>query len=366
MRLITKKLILFITVIVLAGCSASTQAPPISTLIQQEQPVTAVDVLYGTNRLKTGEAGPNNVYGQELGELQYGVCQVTIPANHAPGEIERPHWYTFEFVEDPQKHVTIRRLTRLSADDFTDLLQQSSEEMNSDDILIFIHGFSNTFDEAVRRAGQISYDLGFPGITMAYSWPSQGEFSISNYDKDEEYVKKSIPFLKKFLLSIVEKAPGKKINIIAHSMGNRLVTNTIAEIERNSQHVIFNQIILAAPDVDAKVFKEEIFPKMRGKANNITLYASSDDKALLASRLLHDNSRLGESGEYLTVIDGMDTIDSTGVDPSTLGHSYFSSTQTLLADIHNVIIKGSDPAQRNLKTVEQSSHKYWKMVFDQN
>jgi len=153
-------------------------------------------------------------------------------------------------------------------------------------------------------------------------------------------------------------------------MGNRLVTNTIAEIEKNSNQVIFNQIILAAPDVDAKVFKEKIFPKMQDKANNITLYitlyASSDDKALLASRLLHDNSRLGESGEYLTVIDGMDTIDSTGVDPSTLGHSYFSSTQTLLADIHNLIIKGSDPEQRNLKTVEQSSHKYWKMILDQN
>ena len=365
MHRIIKKSVLFITIIVLAGCSAPTQTPPFSTLLPQEKPITTVDVFYGTNRQETGELGPNHVYGKELGDLQYGVCQVTIPADHAPGEIERPHWYKFEFVEDPQRHVVIRRLTRLTADNFSTLLQQSFRDLNSDDVLIFIHGFSNTFDEAIRRAGQISYDLGFPGITMAYSWPSQGEFSISNYDKDEEYVKKSIPYLKKFLLSIVEKSPGKKINIIAHSMGNRLITNTIAEIEKNSQQVIFNQIILAAPDVDTKVFKEEIFPKMRGKANNITLYASSDDKALLASRLLHDNPRLGESGEYLTVIDGMDTIDSTGVDPSTLGHSYFSSTQTLLADIHTLITKDAPPPQRHLQTVEKSSHKYWKMILEQ-
>ena len=35
--------------------------------------------------------------------------------------------------------------------------------------------------------------------------------------------------------------------------------HTIAEIEKSSSQVIFNQIILAAPDIDAKVFKEKIF-----------------------------------------------------------------------------------------------------------
>lgn len=103
---------------------------------------------------------------------------------------------------------------------------------------------------------------------------------------------------------------------------------------------------------------------MQGKTEKIILYASSEDKALMASRLLHDHSRLGESGEYLTLIEGMDTIDSTGVDPSTMGHSYFSSTKTLLADIQNLIIKGTSPAHRNLKTAEQSSLKYWKMIFE--
>ncbi len=361
------RLVLFIIILIMAGCSASTHHPP--TAIERPSiPIinqsTTIEVLYGTNRLATGEKGPNQVYGKELGRLQFGKCRVSIPADHSPGEIERPHWYKFEFSEDPEKHVVIRKLTMLSGSDFADLLGQSLQEMDSEDILIFIHGFSNTFDQAIRRTGQISYDLGFPGVTMAYSWPSQGEFSVANYETDEEYVNKSIPFLKEFLLSIVQKSPGKKINIIAHSMGNRLLTNAIAEIEKKSPQVIFNQIILAAPDVNADVFKQKIFPKMAGKANNITLYASSEDKALMASRLLHQKSRLGESGEYLTLIEGMDTIDSTGVDPSTLGHSYFSSTKTLLADIHSLIVKGTSPIQRNLQTVDQKSFKYWKMIFE--
>jgi len=346
----------------LASCAAPPTAKRVA--VPTAKPWTTVDVFYGTNREPTGEAGPNDVFGTELGDLHYGVCQVTIPADHAPGEIERPEWYKFEFSEDPVKHVTIHSLRHLSRDDFALLVKTSLVEMDTQDILIFIHGFSNTFDESVRRTGQLSYDLGFPGIAMTYSWPSQGAFSVANYYRDEDYVRQSIPYLKQFLLDVVAHANGGRINIIAHSMGNRLLTSTLAEIEEQSPQAVFNQIILAAPDVDAKVFKQEIFPQMVGKARHFTLYASSEDKALIASRILHDQSRLGESGDFLTVVEGLDTIDSTGVDPSTLGHSYYSSTQTLLDDIHDLVIKSIPPQQRYLRHVPGQPTDYWQMVFD--
>ncbi|PLX95132.1 MAG: hypothetical protein C0620_04695 [Desulfuromonas sp.] len=345
---------------------ASCAAPPSTTMAPRPvvTPWTTVDVFYGTNRKATGEVGPNHVFGTQLGDLRYGVCQVTIPATHAPGEIERPEWYKFEFSEDPVKHVTIRTLRHLSRDEFATLFSVARQEMNTEDILIFIHGFSNTFDESVRRTGQLCYDLGFPGIAMTYSWPSQGAFSVANYYRDEDYVRQSIPYLKQFLLDVVRNADGARINIIAHSMGNRLMTRTIAEIEKEAPQAVFNQIILAAPDVDAKVFKEDIFPRMAGKARHFTLYASSDDKALMASRVLHDQSRLGESGEFLTIVPGLDTIDSTGVDPSTLGHSYYSSTRTLLNDIHDLMIESVPPEKRYLRHVPGQPAAYWQMVFD--
>lgn len=328
-----------------------------------EKEFITLDVMYGTNRGRTGYKEPNEYFGKTLGELYYGVCEVSIPITHKAGEIERPNWFKFEFKEDPRKHVMIQTLTELKKDDFNNIMKKQFGEMGKTDILIFIHGFSNRFDESVRRAAQLAYDLDFPGIAMTYSWPSQGAFSLSNYRQDEKFAKYSIKYLKEFLLNVVENSKGQKINIIAHSMGNRVLTNAIADIQKQS-NAIFNQVILAAPDVNSEVFKNDILPRMQGKAKKITLYASSEDKALQASRILHNQSRLGESGEYITVLDGMDTIDSTGVDPSTLGHAYYSSTRTLLEDMKKLMLQDIPPANRKLKVIEEKQINYWEMIFD--
>ncbi len=335
-----------------------------SNSVSSMQEFISVDVMYGTNRAKTGKKKPNDFFGKELSDLSYGLCKVSIPIIHKMGEIERPDWYKFEFKEDPRKHVMIQNLKVMNKKDFNSFMKYSFSEMGKKDILIFVHGFSNQFDESVRRAGQIAYDLDFPGIAMTYSWPSQGSFSPGNYEQDEIFSKKSIPYLKKFLLDVIKNAPNQKINIIAHSMGNRVLVNAIADIQNQSSKNVFNQVILAAPDVNAKIFKEEILPKMKGKAKKITLYASSDDKALMASRLIHNQSRLGESGEYLTVVDGIDTIDSSGIDPSTMGHSYFSSTKTLLDDMKNLMLKDVEPSSRKLKVMEEEEMSYWKIILN--
>ena len=335
-----------------------------SVSVMEVNEFITIDVMYGTNRKKTGAKTPNEFFGKKFGKLSYGLCQVSIPIIHKAGEIERPDWFKFEYEEDPRKHVMIQNLNIMNKASFREYMKKSFSSMGKKDILIFIHGFSNKFDESVRRAGQIAYDLDFPGLAMTYSWPSQGSFSSSNYEQDEVFSKKSIPYLKKFLLDVVKNAPNQKINIIAHSMGNRVLVNAIADIQKKSKGTLFNQVILAAPDVNAKIFKEEILPKMQGKANNITLYASSEDKALMASRILHNQSRLGESGEFLTVAPGLVTIDSTGVDPSTMGHSYFSSTKTLLVDIKHLMLKDEDPKNRNLKEVRSQGQNHWKILLN--
>ncbi len=335
-----------------------------SNAVSSIQEFMTIDVMYGTNRAKTGKKEPNNFFGKKPSVLSYGMCKVSLPITHKAGEIERPSWYKFEFKEDPRKHVMIQNLKVMNKTDFNAYMKYSFTSMNKKDILIFIHGFSNQFDESVRRAGQIAYDLDFPGIAMTYSWPSQGSFSVSNYEKDEIFSNKSIPYLKKFLLDVIKNAPNQKINIIAHSMGNRVLVNAIADIENQSEGTVFNQVILAAPDVNAKIFKEDILPKMQGKAKKITLYASSEDKALMVSRILHNQSRLGESGKYLTVINGIDTIDSTGIDPSTMGHSYFSSTKTMLDDIKILMLNDIEPSNRQLKTMKEEDISYWKILLN--
>jgi esterase/lipase superfamily enzyme len=99
-------------------------------------------------------------------------------------------------------------------------------------------------------------------------------------------------------------------------------------------------LVLAAPDIDADTFKElaAAFQKLSGR---VTLYESSKDKALQASRKVHGNPR---AGEPLLIIPGMDTIDASASDTDFLAHSYFSDNWPLLSDIHSLLFK-DDPQQ---------------------
>ncbi|MFK5047928.1 alpha/beta hydrolase, partial [Klebsiella pneumoniae] len=66
------------------------------------------------------------------------------------------------------------------------------------------------------------------------------------------------------------------------------------------------QIVFAAPDIDRDRFVQ-LAARFKGCARRCTLYASSRDVALLASKVVHGYPRAGEAGEALTVVDGVDT-----------------------------------------------------------
>ena len=53
------------------------------------------------------------------------------------------------------------------------------------DILVFLHGYNVSFEEAALRAAQISCDLKFPGLSAFFSWPSQGTLGPFAYDMPE-------------------------------------------------------------------------------------------------------------------------------------------------------------------------------------
>ncbi len=67
-----------------------------------------------------------------------------------------------------------------------------SKEFGTHDILLFVHGYSNTFEDAVLRAGQLQYDVDFPGSAIAFCWPADGSLSPDAYKLDVQNAEKSI------------------------------------------------------------------------------------------------------------------------------------------------------------------------------
>jgi esterase/lipase superfamily enzyme len=212
-----------------------------------------------------------------------------------------------------------------------------------DQILVYVHGFNVSFEKAALRAAQIGFDLNVP-VTAAFCWASKG--SLEAYVADEDTIKLSAQHLADFLSLLHANFPERTINIMAHSMGNRALMDVLQNAERYPalSGAKFGQIFLAAPDIDARLFRQAAAAYSRLSART-TLYVCSVDRALQASGRAHDNFRTGYCPP-VTVVKGIDTIEATNVNLDMLGHSYYAEAASLLYDMASLLRIDMPPAQR--------------------
>jgi esterase/lipase superfamily enzyme/HEAT repeat protein len=301
----------------------------------------------GTERLAYG--------GQYSERVEYGVCEVSIPVVHQPGELESPQLFKFEIKPDTEKHVVLTNVGRLDKDAFHAALKTEMDRKGKN-LFVFIHGYNVSFEDAARRTGQMAYDLKFPGAPVFYSWPSQANWY--SYSTDQDNIELSASQIRDFLVDIATRSNADTVNLIAHSMGNVGLTAALSEIEQDVKPH-FNQVVLAAPDIDADVFKNEIASKIVTKARRTTLYTSKTDLALIASRYFNHGDRAGDSGAQVVILDGIETIDATAVDSSLLGHSYYGSNVTVLDDLGQLLQNQPITSRHYLKLIATGSRSYW-------
>jgi len=323
-----------------------------------------VRVFYATDRNQTLDAKPAKIYGVERSEVSYGTCEVSIPRDHRMGELEAPSIWRLEFHQDPKKHVVLLDVSPLGKNEYFLELVERVHNSSGKNAFIFIHGYNVTFEDAARRTAQISYDLGFDGAAVFYSWPSQG--TIAGYPVDETNIEWAQINLKCFLEDFTARVDAENIYLIAHSMGNRALTRAFTAVitEKPDLRSRFRELILTAPDIDAAVFKRDIAPRIISYQTGVTLYASSADKALCVSKTFHGYPRAGDAGAGLVVVPGVETIDATNVVTDFLGHSYFADTRSVLSDIFYLIRDGKRANERfALSTMQTPEGVYW--VFKQ-
>jgi hypothetical protein len=85
-------------------------------------------------------------------------------------------------------------------------------------------------------------------------------------------------------------------------------------------------------------------------ADQVTLYSSSGDAALIASKGLHGERRAGDAWEPDTFA-GIETIDCSRVDLTFMGHSYYGSNTDVLSDLFMLLKEGKTAPQRPHLTV---------------
>jgi esterase/lipase superfamily enzyme len=310
---------------------------------------TCYPVWFGTDRKPIDARDPALGFGSEPdNRLHFGKRIVRIPLSHRPGELGSPLWR--RLLTGVDDRITVDPATVLSADAFTRDVRAFLGTLDPADrnVLVFIHGFNTTFDNAAKRAAQLGFDLRVPGITAFYSWPSLG--NITAYMGDLARMEASEQHLADFLVRTTTLVERGKVHLIAHSMGNRGLLNAMHRATTQAAlrtGVKFGQIFLAAPDIDARSFARlaSIYPQA---AEHTTLYVADQDKALLALEWATAETRAGGAPPVL-VLPGIDTVRVRGWSLFRLGHSYVAEDASVLRDIRTLLHWSEAPERRRVR-----------------
>jgi len=217
------------------------------------------------------------------------------------------------------------------------------------------------FRDAALRTAQLAHDLNFPGLPIFFSWPSAG--STAGYPRDEEMSELSLVAFNR-LLDWVGSLNASEVFIVAHSMGNRVVTRAISQRLAAGRPMPTNLkgLLLAAPDINADIFREQIAPRLASlTGTRKTIYASNNDAALRASSMLHSFARVGLTRPSVLTFAGWETVDATAAAPVRRGwgHSYVVDSPTVIRDMQALIYQNRGAQARGLRQTGTSPDNYW-------
>lgn len=252
------------------------------------------EILVATTRAR--DTTPGTLFSGERGDvLDHAVATVSVPPDHKPGEIEWPATPP----GDPAKDFTLRSAGYLDDAAFRAELERqlARRPKGKREVFLFVHGYNTRFPEALYRTVQLAHDSAMPHVPVLFTWASSGDVTGYLYDTNSATIARDS--LEK-TLRLLASSSAEKINVLAHSMGNWVLTETVRQIRISGKPLPAHKIgliALAAPDVDVDVFKAQL--RRTGKFERpYVILVSRDDRALAASSLIAGGKeRLGAYGD---------------------------------------------------------------------
>ncbi len=186
-------------------------------------------------------------------------------------------------------------------------------------LLVFLHGFDNSFGDALTRAAFNREWLAASEIPsadtqiVAFSWPSLGKligFPLpwSDYRHDQVMAQQSALHVMSFLAALdpilqAARKNGGRTCLLAHSMGNLALQSAVEAwfMHGNGPDFLFDEAVLAAGDVAYDTFDYPNAARLSGLsqlARRISIYYSHRDAVLALSQGVNGIQRLGQDGPY--------------------------------------------------------------------
>lgn len=348
MQSLSRIIAVFVMALAVAGC-ANSGSRELLTATSRPAPANAIagkhDIFIATTRARADDK--LEVFsGRRSPQVDYARVDVTVPVDHKIGEIERRKGS----VGDPARYFTATDLTVYSEAAYQKALREDIRR-NDGRALVFIHGYRTGFDSAVYRLTQIVHDSGYTGTPILFSWASGGRTVDYVYDNNSATAARDAL---ENTLRLVAGAGAKRIDIIAHSMGNWATMEALRQLAIAKDPTLggkLGDVILASPDIDFDVFRSQM--ERYGKPKNpFMVLLSDDDKALrLASIIAGDRPRVGDyrDAKKLTAL-GVVVVDLSQIKGDSLGHTKFAANPVMIEMLGKGLNNGFSPDNETLLT----------------
>ena len=261
-------------------------------------------VYFATNRVLDGSPGRWQSYGEKIvapadpTAVTYGTALVS-PAN-----------LTADTVSSIWSIRDLKRggFSRTAIDDLC---------AGSRNLQVFIHGFANSFENAITRATFNREWFSQSGLSaaettiIAFSWPSQGApitlpISLKDYRKDQTNAGQSGLHIMIFLANLLpiltrSRANGCATFLLVHGMGVWALQAAIESwfIHGNGDVDLFDEAFLLAPDETDNTFNyppHGRLSELRRLAKRVSIYVSKNDEVLRFGGASDRIRRLGRHG----------------------------------------------------------------------
>lgn len=321
---------------------------------KDENGPTFTRLLFVTDRANRSDDPGKPRFGGQRGPLRHGHCEVRfrdIPLTDGVARALDTHIPT-----EIRDLYAVEPMTAAAFDAGLNGLPADRA------LVLFVHGYAYGFARACRQGAELQRRLGDAATVVLFTWPSDG--NPMDYGSDRGDAEWAALDLAELIDRLNAQVGADRLRVAAHSLGSRTVLSAITRLRlQNGVRTLADHLVLVAPDYDTASFRAQ-WPLLAPMVRHATMYASDNDRPLGVSRSLHDEPRLGQAGEHLTVIDGIQTIDVSPLGRyHPTGHEYHRYHPVAVEDFVELLLGTADAAERALPVErEREGRRYFELV----
>ena len=264
-------------------------------LVTRQGEQGAYRFFYVTNRrMERQEGAVEERFGSEReAGLKFGRFDTVIEPSLGIGMLVNPtDWFQNE-------EIRLRDVRALAEADFIGELREQVHRSPERSLLVNVNGFRERFPSALRKTAFLAHVLDIDSPLLVFDWPGDQGSTPGGYRRAQAVARESGQELAEALALIIREVEPERLWLVANSMGAEVVVSAFTRLRQEADladpEAEFEDVVLTAPDISHEEFGRQFRDEISALTLNLTVYVSSNDRALLMSRVLNRERRLGES-----------------------------------------------------------------------